>query len=412
MKIAGITAEYNPLHNGHVYHIEETRRRTDCDALVVAMSGDFVQRGEPAILDKWLRAEHALNAGADLVVEIPTLFCLGNASQYASASVRILESLDCGTISFGSGSGDIDTISAVAGVLADNNEKINSYISAMIKEGKNYPSARSEAYKALRTGKVSSETLEKELAVLSEPNDILALEYISKMSRSKPLVIKRKGAYHENSASVTTGYKSAEYIREKLHSEGVESAELLESVPGFIRDTFCSCLPVFPDDCYDYLKYAILSADADDIDDCPSGGEGLGSLLKKSVKEADCFNELILKAKSKRYTYTRISRLCMQIMLGISRNKYSFDDPGYIRVLGHNEKGRELLSEIKKASKDSYAAVGMLPVITNINKEKEKLDKTAIDKLDLDIHASEIYALLSGDEAPEHAEQRRMPVMR
>ena len=150
MIITGITAEYNPLHNGHVYHMTEARRLTGCDALVVAMSGDFVQRGEPAIMDKWTRARHALECGADLVVEIPTLFCLGNASQYASASVRILEDLGCSQIAFGSESADKYLLISLADFIRTNHEELEDGIASMIKEGLPYPAARAEAYKKLR----------------------------------------------------------------------------------------------------------------------------------------------------------------------------------------------------------------------------------------------------------------------
>ena len=411
MKIVGITAEYNPLHNGHIYHLEETRRLTGCDALVVAMSGDFVQRGEPAILDKWLRAEHALRAGADLVVEIPTLFCLGNASQYAGASISILESLGCDIISFGSESGDIGVISDVAETLIGEREAIGSYISSMIKEGKSYPAARAEAYRALRSGSVGSERLEKELSVLSDPNDILALEYIINMKSSAPFVIKREGSYHDGGGSNASRFESAERIRSMIKAKGAEELLSDKSVPTYVADTFREFHPTFPDACLDLLKYAILSESAATIDECPSGGEGLGNLLKSAVKDAKDYDDLIMRVKSKRYTYTRISRLCMQVLLGINRSEYDFSGPGYIRVLGHSEKGREVLAGIRKAAKDADTVPDSLPVITNINKEADKLEKAALDQLELDIHAGEVYGLISSESGAEHVEQRMKPIM-
>lgn len=411
MKIAGITAEYNPLHSGHVYHMEETRRLTGCDALVVAMSGDFVQRGEPAILDKWLRAEHALRAGADLVVEIPTLFCLGNASQYAGGSVRILESLGCDHISFGSESGEISYISDVATVLNAESEAIESHISAMIKEGKSYPAARADAYKSIRMGSVSADKLEKELSILSDPNDILALEYIINMKKAAPLAVKREGSYHDTGAAELAGFTSAERVRSMIKAGGFEEIAADNNVPRYVADTFRATPPVFPDNCFDLLKYAILSESAEAIDECPSGGEGLGNLLKTAVSEAVDYNGLIMRVKSKRYTYTRISRLCMQLLLRINRNGFDFSEPGYIRVLGHNEKGREVLAAIRKASKDEVADACALPVITNINKEMDKLEGSALDQLRLDIHASEIYDLISAEGSEHHVEQRMKPVM-
>lgn len=374
------------------------------------MSGDFVQRGEPAILDKWLRAEHALKAGADLVVEIPTLFCLGNASQYASASVRMLEALGCDTISFGSGLGDPDVVCRVANVLELKSEEIGTHISSMIKEGKSYPQARSEAYRALRRGSVGEADLERELAVLSEPNDILAVEYIANMKRAYPLVIKREGSYHEGKRIRPAKYKSAEYVRSIISAGGTGTAELSKNVPGHVFDTFDTCRPVFPDDCFDLLRYAVMSADADTID-CPSGGEGLGNLLKKAVNEASDYNDLVLRVKSKRYTYTRISRLCMQTLLGITRGKFDLSGPGYIRVLGHNDKGRALLAERRNNSGSDEGSAAALPVITNINKERERLEASALEQLSLDIHASRIYSLISGEDRPAHAEQRMKPVM-
>ncbi len=410
LDIAGITAEYNPLHNGHVYHIEETRRQTGCDVVVVAISGDFVQRGEPAILDKWIRAEHALRAGTDLVVEIPTLFCLGDASHYAGASIKILEALGCDHISFGSESGDVRSISDVAGVLASERDAIRSYIAEMTRKGMSYPAARAKAYRKLRSGSVCDEKLEREISILSDPNDILALEYILNMHRAAPLAIKRKGAYHDE-PSERQGFDSAERIRSIIKAGGTGSLNSGRNVPEFVSDAFDDHYPVFSDNCFDILKYAVLSADAEAIDECPSGGEGLGNLLKAAVNDADNYSDLILSVKSKRYTYTRISRLCMQVLLNINRHGYDFTGPGYIRVLGHNEKGRKLLSEMRKAYKDNDMQQDMLPVITNINRETEKLSPEALDQLKLDIHASDIYRLISCGDNAGHVEQRMKPVM-
>ena len=154
LKAAGITAEYNPLHNGHVYHIEETRRASGCDAVVVAMSGDYVQRGEPAIMNKWVRTEHALRSGADLVLEIPVLFCLGNAGQYASAAVKILEATGkVSHISFGSESGDGEALVRIAKVFRDNGSEIEAAIRSIRGKGFSYPVARALAYSEVMADK-------------------------------------------------------------------------------------------------------------------------------------------------------------------------------------------------------------------------------------------------------------------
>ena len=187
LKAAGITAEYNPLHNGHVYHIEETRRVTGCDAVVVAMSGDYVQRGEPAILDKWVRAEHALKSGADLVIEIPALFCLGNAGQYAGAAVSILEATGkVSHISFGSESGDTEALTRIAGTLRDNEQEIGTVIRSIRGKGFSYPAARSLAYSEVRaaikgTDPDTDPEILSDIRILDKANDILAIEYIKAM---------------------------------------------------------------------------------------------------------------------------------------------------------------------------------------------------------------------------------------
>lgn len=199
LKAAGITAEYNPLHNGHIYHIEETRRITGCDAVVVAMSGDYVQRGEPAFMDKWVRAEHALMSGADLVLEIPVLFCLGNAGQYASAAVRILEATGkVKHISFGSESGDTESLLRIAGTLRDNEPEIEAAIKETGSRGLSYPAARARAYAevsaALKGTDLNQDPeIAHDIRVLENANDILAIEYIKAMQSSEPVVISREG---------------------------------------------------------------------------------------------------------------------------------------------------------------------------------------------------------------------------
>jgi len=181
MKAAGITAEYNPLHNGHVYHIEETRRASGCDAVVVAMSGDYVQRGEPAIMNKWVRTEHALRSGADLVLEIPVLFCLGNAGQYAGAAVRILEATGkVSHISFGSESGDMDALLRIAGTFRESKDEIEKAVKSMRGLGLSYPAARAHAYSEVRAAVKGSDPdtdpeILGDMRMLNDPNDILAI---------------------------------------------------------------------------------------------------------------------------------------------------------------------------------------------------------------------------------------------
>lgn len=398
MKATGITAEFNPLHKGHAYVMEEARRLTDCDAVVVAMSGGYVQRGEPAVCDKWARAQMALRCGADLVVEIPTLFCLGNASQYAGAGVAILEALGCSHIAFGSESGDPDLIKQVAGRLVNERDSLAAGISDLLSSGLSYPAARERVYRDMRLAEGVEETdIEAELGLMRTPNDILALEYLMNMKSAEPLAVKR----------IETA--SASEIRNALGSDTSESdvigSEIKGSIPASAQKIMDNTQLTFPDDWTDVLRYAVMSADAAEIEDCPSGGEGLANLLKKAVKSESTWTGIVKAVKSRRYTYTRISRLCMQTVLGITRTDYPYEKPAYIRVLGITDKGRALLSEIRNEEKCS------LPVITNINKEAGVLTEDAARLLDLDIHAAYIYNLVTGRDVNGDSDHRKIPVM-
>ena len=408
LKAAGITAEYNPLHNGHVYHIEETRRVTGCDAVVVAMSGNYVQRGEPAIMDKWSRAEHALRCGADLVLEIPVLFCLGNAGQYANAAVRILEATGkVSDISFGSESGNAEALTRIAQTFRDHEELIESAVKTLRRKGFSYPAARAHAYSELRssmkgTGTDPDDEIREELKILNEANDILAIEYIRAMRDAAPVVIHREGAGYSDPYDERIVYQSASAIRAQTFS----GKDLSKYVPDCTAKSLSGCHLTGPDRdiWFDLLRYAVLSQSEETIEDCPSGGEGLASLVKSVIGTTDSWPAFVRRIKSKGYTYTRLSRLCMQLVLGISRSRYDIGDPGYIRVLGFNDTGRQLLAEMREEGTG-------LPVIINVNKTIGNLDARASSLLQLDMHASDIYNLVTAGDIGSNSDHRRSPVI-
>lgn len=409
MKACGIIAEYNPLHNGHIYHMEQARLLTGADAVVVAMSGDYVQRGEPAIIDKWIRTEHALRCGADLVIEIPLLFCLGNAGQYAAAGVKLLESTGkVSSIAFGSESDNAETLIRVAETLRDKEAEIESSILKMHDKGLSYPASRELAYVQLRAAMKGTEPdsdpdILSEISLFDKPNAILAIEYVKAMRRAKPVVILRKGAGYGDSFDETATYQSATAIR-KLALDGKDTEQY---VPECTEEALKTCHLTGPDidKWFDALTYAVLSTDVETIEDCPSGGEGLANLMKSSLSEASSWTDFISGIKSRRYTYTRLSRLCMQLLLGITRSKYDISGPEYIRVLGFNEKGRKLLAEMR----DDESAD--LPVIINVNKVSGNLRKEALKLLELDMHAADIYNLMTGEDIRKGNEHRRTPVI-
>lgn len=399
MKAAGVVAEFNPLHKGHIYHLRKTAELSGCDAVVVAMSGDFVQRGMPAVFDKWTRAGHALRCGADLVIEIPAVHCLADAGVYAGAGVRLLEATGkVSHISFGSECGDREVLKSTADFIRNNAEALKEGIINLRKDGLSYPAAREKTYRELGGPVFGPE-------ILGSPNDILGIEYILAMENAQPLVIKRQGAgYHMSGTEVSDGgYMSAGGIREMMRKSDDISSHVPECVLESVKKRFTDGESIRSCEMrlFDLVRFAVLSMDAGLIDECPSGGEGLGNLVKEKVLSAGDMTELITTVKSKRYTYTRISRLCMQAMLGIKRDGIS--SPGYIRVLGFNDRGRELLSEIRKGDAAS------LPVITNINKESHMLDDKARRMLETDIHAADIYNLITGENMSKRSDHRQMP---
>lgn len=402
MKACGIVAEFNPLHNGHEYIMNEARRLTGCDALVIAMSGDFVQRGEPAIIDKWSRCRAALSSGADLVIEIPVVHCLGNAGQYAGAAVSLLESLGCMRhICCGSGSGDMSSLVKASAFIKDNKEEISERIADEFKSGNSYPVARENAIKELMT-----EEDDFDLSVLENANDILALEYMAAANEAELIIVNRAGADYSEDFDDSLEYQSAGGIRKLFYESEKDYAlsKIKEFVPRASLKEIDNSLLTSADDWTDILRYSVINSSADEIENCPSGGEGLGHLLKQAVLKCGSMNEIIMHCKSKRYTYTRISRLCMQHILGIDRAMQSLM-PMYIRVLGFNEKGRSLLSHIKREE------TAKLPIITNINKEVFLLDETAKLMLAMDIKASDIYNLVSGRDLTACSDKVMTPVI-
>lgn len=372
--IVGIVAEFNPMHYGHCYLIQEAKRRTSAEAVVCVMSGNYVQRGAPAIMDKWTRTEIALNNGVDLVVEIPTAHCLGNAAVFAQSAVTLLESIGQVThIAFGSESGDIDSIRKYAIFCRNHSREIEIQMREFTKQGMNYPVARERSIQKLMQGNSISDF------ALNNPNDLLALEYLRNASGMESVAIQRKGAgYHdEEYVSVKEdAFQSSTSIRRKIGEGTLDSS----MVPWDI--TKCD-FTEGDENWIHAIRYQILSSSPERLDDFPGGGEGLGNRLQKAAREVDTVAGLIERTKSKRYTYTRISRWLYQILLGIDRELQE-RAPEYIRILGFTEKGREIIRKSKKNELNS------LPFIDNINKRQ-----VSSPLLDNDLHSVDVYNLMT-----------------
>ena len=431
MKTAGIVCEYNPLHNGHIYHLNETRRLSGADALVLAMSGNFVQRGEPAILDKWERARLAVSAGADLVLEIPTLYCLADAGRYAKGGIGTLKALGiCDFISFGSESGDLESLSLIAERLADNKEEIDKIISEKKDLGLSFPTARELAYEKIfgdASRASSKDAVEdadpdadkdanqdanngRNAEIPTSSNDILAIEYLKQISDSglKPITVKRIGASYNEELNANLQFQSASAIRKALE----KGEDVSPYVPAdvLLKLNQARALGRFgkpaEERLFNLIRYAIISSTAEQIDECPSGGEGLGNRIKEAVIKSDNLQDLLFASKSKRYTYTRLSRLALQILLGMDRRMYDYETIPYIRILAVSERGRELLSIIKKKE------LNTAPLLTNINKNCNELSSYGKSVLDLDIKAVDIYNMICARDLYKESDYCKRPYIK
>ncbi len=410
IKTAGIIAEYNPFHNGHHYQIQELRRLTGADYVVVAMSGDFVQRGEPAIFDKYTRTRMALCGGADLVVELPVLFATSSAEDFSSCGVALLAKLGVDLLCFGSESGDLKKLQKAAEILVKEPEAWKILLKEHLKKGETYPTARSLA--------TTEYTKDPELAaLLSSPNNILAIEYLKALKKRSspvtPVTIQRQGAgYHDvqleqeesfRSVSENKFFASASAIRSLIQNNGFDSDTITEKLRSQIPSDALSALisegaldtPVFPDDLTTLLNFRLLSLTQEQkgfstfSDLSP---ELASRLAKQTLQFASC-TERIDHLKTKGYTYTRISRALLHLLLGITSEQVfharSLDYAPYARILGFQKSSALLLSHLREKSQ--------IPLITKTADAGKLLTPDALDILETDFFASHLYqAILAG----------------
>lgn len=393
IKTAGIIAEYNPFHNGHQYQIEEIRRQTGADYIIAAMSGDFVQRGEPAIFDKYTRARMALCGGADLIVELPAVFATASAEDFASCGVALLDSLGTDILCFGSESGNPTHLQKAADILGGESREWQDLLQAYLKQGETYPSARSLA--------VAELTKNPELStLLASPNNILAVEYLKALKKQKssmvPVTIQRKGAgYHDTKCSGP--YASASAIR-LLLKQSPESLreELCKQIPPAAFDALqkegALAAPVFPDDLTELFQFRLLSAihEQEDLSRFADLSPELASRLTRQVLQFAPFSEQILQLKTKGYTYTRVSRALLHLLLGITKEQTnqarSLGYAPYARILGFKKSAGPLLSCIRRQSR--------IPLITKTADAAKILTPEAMKVLETDFYVSHVYQSL------------------
>lgn len=381
MNILGIVAEYNPFHNGHLYHLQNALAQTNADFVVVAMSGNFIQRGEPALINKFIRANVAVKNGVDLVVEIPAYYAVSTAEKFASAGVKILNECHISHLSFGCENNDITKLNNISEILFNEPPEYIVNLKSQLNLGLSYPEARANAL---------SEILNISKSILNKPNNILAIEYLKSILKFNPLItpvpIERvdSGYYDLNSS---TNILSASGIREKLQNN--------EDIDIFVPNSTAEAVenPVFFKDFEQLILFSLRKLSLEQIRDLPDVTEGLENRIFSAVLNSNSLDELICNIKTKRYPLTRIKRILLSALLSFSKSSLNeFDNAGgpqYIRVLAFNEKGKELLSTISKKSN--------LPIITSVNKFLNVSTDLQKEMLLKDILATNIYTLVSND---------------
>lgn len=395
MNVVGIIAEYNPFHHGHLYQIHQVKKIVNPDIILCIMSGNFVQRGEPAIFDKWARTRMALSAGIDLVIELPTCFCTATAEIFAQSAINILKSIGIVNIlSFGVENCCKKELLVLGGILAEEPPMFKDLIKIKLKKGISFAAAREEAlieyllhYHNFDTKRLSN--------LLKQPNFILGLEYVKAINKVKAnveiLPIQRYGAsYHNISSNVE--FPSATAIRELLKKIQV-GKKSLSSIIGKIPDNSYSIIkneidsgkgPIFMEDFESLLLYILRRTSALNLKSFFDVVEGLENRIKRASKVSTSLQELIDGIKSKRYPETKIKRILIHILININKELVFLRKPLYLRVLGANQRGTKLL---KKITKDID-----IPIITRTAMYKN-LDSIAKSMFEIDLSASDIYSL-------------------
>lgn len=396
MKAVGLVTEYNPFHNGHLYHLNKAMELTGADISVAVMSGDFVQRGEPAVLDKYTRTSMSLNSGVNLVVELPVNYAVSSAESFAAGALKVLDYVKADSIAFGSESGNIERLSKLAHILCDNEDTLYKEISKYTANGISYAAARQKVVEKL--------TDKDTAALLTSSNNILAVEYLKAIIKNnyaiKPYTVQRQGDSY-NDTDIRSEYASATALRENLKADNI--SEYIPVKAGLILSSNTNY--IYPDNITEVLFTRLLdilfasnydkNVFIENVMQYPDVNKEIAGRLYKSAMDmitrtvpqrseskdngVFSFGSLCEHIKTKEVPLSRIKRALVRITLGLDKKhmeKYS-NEP-YIRVLGFDKKGQEYLSYIRKTVE--------VPLITKTADYKEML-------LD-DIHAANIYNMI------------------
>ena len=360
MKSIGVIAEYNPFHNGHLYHLNTIKEKYPDYTIIVVMNGNFTERGDVTIIDKWKRSDIALELGADLVIELPFPFATQSTDFYAYGAITILEKLQCEKVIFGSESNNIEDLKTIAETQI-NNEEFDKLVKVYCKLGNNYPTSLSLALEDLTNKKITT------------PNDLLGISYIKTIIQNNykiiPETIKRTNDYHDK--ELNNEIVSATAIRESIK----DNKEIKEYVPINTLNRLDNLH--YLDDYFNLLKYKIITEK--NLDIYQTVPKYFTKNLKDNINNCNNYEELINKLKRKHYTYNMISRCLLHTLCNFTKEKAnSFRNITYIRPLSMNKKGKDYLNKIKKELD--------IPIISKITREKDPM-------LEYELETTKIYDL-------------------
>lgn len=394
MKILGIISEYNPFHNGHLYHLNQAKAITGADYTIAVMSGNFVQRGEPAIVNKWIRAQAALNAGVDLILELPVAYALSSAEYFAAGAVKILDSLGIvDNICFGSESGNIEELQLIADILVQEPAKYKDLLKEHLKKGLSFPAAREEA--------IANYLNSAEAALLLQSsNNILGIEYLKALKKLKssiiPVTIKRTANTY-NCKYITGAISSAtairNYINKNSNQHEFEDTIIKNTLPSasqtlILKEFGSERGPVKAENFENIILSELRKKPAKDILKFPYISEGLHNKIKQASLHSTSFEELIGNIANKRHPHTRIQRILFNMMIGITKDTFDLFNqygPQYIKILGFNENSGALLTAIKKNV--------TLPIISKPADFKSSCNPLLKKMLELEAISTDLYVL-------------------
>ena len=389
-RVLGIIAEYNPFHNGHLYHIAKSKEETGSQYVIAVISGNFVQRGNTSIVNKWIKARMALLNGVDLVIELPTIYSISSAENFAEGAIKILNSLGVvDTLSFGMEAKDVSTLNNIANVLYTEPKEYITMLSHELKKGNSFPKARENALMMYLND------IKRYANVMAGSNNILGIEYLKAMKKTKsiitPVGIKREKVLY-NDKYIVDEFASATAIRKMLMTKELNDISKVMPRSSYLQLGEELKLGHYVIDISRFEKeiiYTLRKMSVEEIANIPDVSEGLENSIKNAADSCNTLIELINIVKTKRFTQTRIQRILLYSLLGITKKQMEISKKvtPYVRVLGFNNKGKELISEMMRLNPK-------LNVVTSVKKYIDTVaNKNLKEMLETDILATNVYTL-------------------